>query len=93
VRLLACATPALPLGYPHEPVAAPWWITEVMAAADNHLAQPHVYIDHQYVAIADSPIPVREPVHPFDWFAESELDGLPMFEDTRLLYFPTRSAT
>ncbi|MGH3908294.1 MAG: hypothetical protein ACRDTE_29540 [Pseudonocardiaceae bacterium] len=40
---------------------------------------------YQYVAIADSPVPVREPVHPFGWFAEDELDGLPMFEDTRLL--------
>lgn len=40
VRLLACPTPALPMGYPHERVAAPWWITEVMVPADNHLAEP-----------------------------------------------------
>jgi 8-oxo-dGTP pyrophosphatase MutT (NUDIX family) len=85
VRLLACPTPALPRGYPHERVAAPWWITEVRVPADNHLDKPHVHVDHQYVAIADSPTSVREPVHPFDWFTEDELDDLPMFEDTRLL--------
>lgn len=85
VRLLAGPSPALPSGYPHQRVAAPWWITEMMVPADNHLDEPHIHIDHQYVAIADSPIPVRQPVHPFDWFAEGELDGLPMFEDTRLL--------
>jgi 8-oxo-dGTP pyrophosphatase MutT (NUDIX family) len=85
VRLLACPMPALPAGYPHERVAAPWWITEVMVPADNHLAEPHVHVDHQYVAIADSPTPVREPVHPFAWFAEDQLDDLLMFDDTRLL--------
>ncbi len=91
VRLLACPTPALPLGYPHERVAAPWWITEVIVPADNHLAEPHAHIDHQYVAVADSPIPVREPVHPFDWYSMDQLDGinqldsLPMFPDTLLL--------
>lgn len=85
VRLLACPTPALPAGYPHVRVAAPWWITEVMVPADNHLSEPHVHVDHQYVAIADSPTPVSEPVHPFGWFAADELDGLSMFEDTRML--------
>lgn len=29
VRLLACPSPVLPVGYPHKRVAAPWWITEV----------------------------------------------------------------
>lgn len=32
-----------------------------------------------------APTPVSEPAHPFAWFAEDELDGLSMFEDTRLL--------
>ena len=85
VRLLGCPTPALPVGYPHPRVAAPWWINEIMVPADNHLAEPHVRVDHQYVAITDSPDPVREPVHPFGWFAEHELEGLAMFEDTRML--------
>jgi 8-oxo-dGTP pyrophosphatase MutT (NUDIX family) len=85
VRLLACPTPSLPSGYPHARVAAPWWINEIMVASDNHLAEPHVHVDHQYVALADSPDPVSEPVHPFDWFATNELDDLTMFEDTRML--------
>jgi 8-oxo-dGTP pyrophosphatase MutT (NUDIX family) len=85
VRLLAGPSPTLPLGYPHNRVAAPWRITEVMVPADNHLDEPHIHVDHQYVAIADSPVPVSEPVHPFAWFCAEELDGLPMFEDTLLL--------
>lgn len=85
VRLLACPSPVLPAGYPHDRVAAPWWIAEMMVPADNHLAEPHVHVDHQYVAVAESPVPVSEPVHSFAWFSAGELDGLAMFEDTRLL--------
>lgn len=85
VRLLACPSPLLPAGYPHAQVAAPWWITELMVPADNHLAEPHVHVDHQYVALAESPVPVSEPVHPFAWFGAGELEGLSMFDDTRLL--------
>jgi hypothetical protein len=60
-------------------------ITEMLVPADNHLGEPHVHVDHQYVAIADSPVPVSEPVHPFGWYSMDELDGLPMFPDTVLL--------
>jgi 8-oxo-dGTP pyrophosphatase MutT (NUDIX family) len=85
VRLLAAPSPGLPRGYPHERVAAPWWITEMLVPADNHLAEPHVHVDHQYVAVAESPVAVRAPAHPFGWFGAEELAGLAMFEDTRLL--------
>lgn len=85
VRLLTAPSPALPPGYPHERVAAPWWITEVLVPADNHVSEPHSHVDHQYVAIADSPVPVSEPAHPFGWFSAEELADLPMFEDTLLL--------
>ncbi|MGH4006170.1 MAG: NUDIX hydrolase [Pseudonocardiaceae bacterium] len=85
VRLLACPSPTLPAGSPHLSVPQPWWITEMLVPADNHLDEPHVHVDHQYVAIADSPVPVSEPVHPFDWYGMDELDGLPMFQDTALL--------
>jgi len=85
VRLLACPIPALRAGYPHDRVAPPWWITEVTVHADGHHPERHVHIDHQYVAVADSHDPVGEPEHPFGWFAEHELDGLLMFDDTRLL--------
>lgn len=92
VRLLGCPTPALPAGYPHQLVAAPWWITEVLVPADPHLDTPHVHLDHLYLALADTPTPLTEPAHPFGWFAEDDLDGLSMFADTRLLahmLFPT----
>ena len=85
VRLVASPSPALPAGYPHAAGAAPWWITELTVPADNHLAEPHVHVDHQYVAVADSPAPVSVPVHQFDWFTEAELDGLALFADTRML--------
>ncbi|MBC8091775.1 MAG: NUDIX domain-containing protein [Pseudonocardia sp.] len=85
VRLLELPAPFLPAGYPHPQVPAPWWITEMMVPADNHLAEPHVHVDHQYVAVAESSMPVSEPVHPFAWFDADELAGLAMFEDTRLL--------
>ena len=57
----------------------------MLVPADNHLGEPHVHVDHQYVAIADSPVPISEPVHPFGWYRVEELDGLPMFPDTVLL--------
>jgi 8-oxo-dGTP pyrophosphatase MutT (NUDIX family) len=85
VRLVACPSPRLPAGSPHTQVPQPWWITEMLVPADNHLDEPHVHVDHQYVAIADSPVPVSEPVHPFGWYSVDELDGLPMFPDTVLL--------
>ncbi|ANY07785.1 NUDIX hydrolase [Pseudonocardia sp. HH130630-07] len=85
VRLLGCPAPQLPQGYPHERVAAPWWMTEVGVPADNHLAEPHVHIDHQYVAVADSPVPVSRPAHPFAWFGVGDLDRVSMFRDTEML--------
>jgi 8-oxo-dGTP pyrophosphatase MutT (NUDIX family) len=86
VRLLAApVTVPLPSGYPHPHVTAPWWITELEVPADNHTAEPHIHIDHQYVALADAVVPHREPVHPFAWFDEQQVARLAMFDDTRLL--------
>lgn len=82
IRLLPSPSPSLPLGYPHERVPVPWWISELTVPADNHLADPHIHVDHQYVAIADSPEPVSQPIHPFAWYRADELADLAMFEDT-----------
>jgi 8-oxo-dGTP pyrophosphatase MutT (NUDIX family) len=84
VRLLAWPSPTLPAGSAHTPVPQPWWITEIAVPADNHLDGPHVHVDHQYVAIADSPVPISEPAHPFGWYSGEELDALVMFPDTAL---------
>ena len=78
-------TPGLPAGFPYPSVAAPWWITEQDVPADNHLREPHVHVDHQYVAVVAGPTPVTTAVHRFGWYGLDELAGLAMFEDTRLL--------
>jgi 8-oxo-dGTP pyrophosphatase MutT (NUDIX family) len=75
----------LPVGYPHPQVTAPWWITELDVPADNHTPDPHIHIDHQYVAIAEEVAPGREPVHPFAWFDTEQVAQVAMFDDTRLL--------
>jgi 8-oxo-dGTP pyrophosphatase MutT (NUDIX family) len=87
VRLLEAPSPALPAGFPstHARVPLPWWIIQQQVPADNHLREPHVHIDHEYVAIVDEPEPVRVPAHPFAWYAIHQLGELPMFEDIRLL--------
>ncbi len=85
VQLLTCPSPVLPAGYPHKLVAQPWWTSEMVVPADNHLDEPHVHVDHQYVAVADSPVPVSDAVHLFAWYRQDELGQLAMFDDTRLL--------
>lgn len=86
VRLLpAPVAVPLPAGYPHPAVIPPWWITEINSVPDNHVAHPHVHIDHQYVAIADDPVPAGPAVHALVWYTEAEVAEIDMFEDTRLL--------
>jgi 8-oxo-dGTP pyrophosphatase MutT (NUDIX family) len=87
VRLVPLPTMRLPAGFPstHAPMPLPWWITEVQVGADNHLAEPHVHVDHQYVAVADDPTPGAKGEHPFGWFTAAEVARLRMFEDTQLL--------
>ncbi|MEU8007208.1 NUDIX domain-containing protein [Catellatospora sp. NPDC049111] len=88
VEVSVLPTPAalpLPSGYPHPTVAAAWWITEVQVSADSHVTEPHVHIDHQYVAIAADITPQCTPAHEVHWFSRDELQSVAMFEDTRIL--------
>jgi 8-oxo-dGTP pyrophosphatase MutT (NUDIX family) len=85
VRLLEVPAPALPAGFPHERVTPPWWITEQQVPADNHLSEPHVHLDHQYVAVADFAEPARPAAHPFGWYSSARLPELELWEDTKLL--------
>jgi 8-oxo-dGTP pyrophosphatase MutT (NUDIX family) len=87
VRLLEVPAPGLPGGFPgtHVRVPLPWWIIEQQVPADNHLAEPHVHIDHQYVAVVDVSEPLRVGAHPFAWYGRGQVAGLAMFEDSRLL--------
>lgn len=85
VRLLRRASVPLPEGYPLEVVVEPWWTTVTDVPDDNHLPVPHRHLDHQYVAIADTPHPVAKPEHEFDWYCPDELATLDLFDDTRIL--------
>jgi 8-oxo-dGTP pyrophosphatase MutT (NUDIX family) len=85
VRLLAVPAPALPAGFPHERVEPPWWITEQRVPADNHLSEPHVHLDHQYVAVAGTAEPGAPAAHPFGWYPPERLPELAMWQDTALL--------
>jgi 8-oxo-dGTP pyrophosphatase MutT (NUDIX family) len=85
VRLVDAPSAGLPDGFLPARVAPPWWIVEHPVPADNHLAAPHVHIDHLYLAEARGTQPVTEPAHPFGWFAAGDLPGLVMFDDSRIL--------
>lgn len=85
VRLVDAPAAALPDGFRPARVAPPWWIVEHPVPADNHLAEPHVHIDHLYVAEACGREPVTQPAHPFGWYAAGDLPGLAMFDDSRVL--------
>jgi 8-oxo-dGTP pyrophosphatase MutT (NUDIX family) len=85
VRLVGPPAPPLPPGYRPPRVAQPWWIVEYHVPPDGHLAAAHVHVDHLYVAVADQPRPVSEPGHPFGWYSASDLPGLTMFDDARIL--------
>lgn len=85
-RLLSRPFVPAPDGFPFETVPMPWLITRQAVVADNHCAEPHVHVDHQFVAVADAPHdPVAEPVHPFAWHSASEVDTMNVIADTRLL--------
>lgn len=64
-------------------VTAPWWISEHPIESDNHLAAPHLHVDHLYVAVARSPDPVSPPEHPAGWYGADRWPALGMAEDTR----------
>ena len=85
VELVSPPTAPMPGGYRPQRVAQPWWIVEYQVPPDNHLGADHVHIDHLYVALADGAEPVGEPAHPFGWYAATDLPGLHMFEDARVL--------
>jgi 8-oxo-dGTP pyrophosphatase MutT (NUDIX family) len=86
VRLLPWHEPPAVIELPTaRPVLLPWWILEHPIDGDNHLAEPHLHVDHKYVAIAESTTPASPPAHPFAWHRPDELDDLRMFDDVRLI--------
>ncbi|MBS2964955.1 NUDIX domain-containing protein [Actinocrinis puniceicyclus] len=86
VKLLEPARPDLPSGYPHPRMPQPWWVSELRVPADNHLGEPHVHVDHVFVALADPDEPAGDGVHETVWMSLEELLEHPdVFEDTKLL--------
>ncbi|WP_377272413.1 NUDIX domain-containing protein [Peterkaempfera sp. SMS 1(5)a] len=85
-RFLTPPECALPAGYPHEVVPPPWWTVEIAVSGDNHVAQPHVHVDHHYIAVADRPDrTVGTAEHPLHWVTAQELPGLETPLDVRVL--------
>jgi 8-oxo-dGTP pyrophosphatase MutT (NUDIX family) len=84
VRLVAGLSEPLPPGLPVAVVAQPWWIVEHPLPSDNHLDEPHIHVDHIYVAVADDTTSTSS-AHPFAWYAAADLASLDMFEDTRAI--------
>jgi 8-oxo-dGTP pyrophosphatase MutT (NUDIX family) len=79
--------PALPLpdGFPHRPVVAAFWIVEMPASPDNHTAEPHVHLDHLFVAVVDDDRPPADAETAVRWFTQGEISEAPgISEDTRL---------
>lgn len=84
VRLVnTAADDALPEQPTAQPIQMPLWIVEHPMEHDNHLAEPHIHVDHKYLAITDDPHSAAIPDHPFAWYTQPELADVPMLEDVR----------
>ena len=97
-RLLPGPAVPLPTGFPHQPVTAPWWVSEMPASADRHTATRHVHVDHVFLAIAEDHPPAGDAAHEVGWFTEADVttaEGIS--KDSRLQvlalfgYLPGRS--
>lgn len=86
VELLRPPGLSLPAGYPVPEVMRPWWMNELAVPADGHTPEPHIHVDHQYLAIAPDPTTtVGTPEHPFRWCCEADLGTLDIVADTKIL--------
>jgi 8-oxo-dGTP pyrophosphatase MutT (NUDIX family) len=85
VELLRPPGLLLPARYPVPEVVRPWWMNELTVPADGHTPEPHIHVDHQYLAIAPQPGPVATPEHPFRWCREADLETLDIVADTKML--------
>ena len=72
-------------------VPVPLWITEHEVPAERRLPEPHIHVDHLYLAVPTSENPEINPELPFHWYGSEQLTDLEMFPDARsglLLLFP-----
>ncbi|MGH3095153.1 MAG: NUDIX hydrolase [Streptosporangiales bacterium] len=85
VDLVPAPGPPVPGGLGCPTPGRPWWICEHPIPGDNHLAEPHVHVDHKYVGVAASLEPVGAAAHPFSWYAVDDLAAAGVPDDVRTL--------
>ncbi|HEY8456293.1 MAG TPA: NUDIX domain-containing protein [Actinopolymorphaceae bacterium] len=85
IELVPPAGVPLPTTFPRAQVMAPWWIFEQPLPGDRGLQQPHVHVDHVYLAVATSPDPTGEPEDQLFWYSADDMPRAEMFDDTRQL--------
>jgi 8-oxo-dGTP pyrophosphatase MutT (NUDIX family) len=87
-RLIPGPMAPFPASFPHGPAPAPWWICEGAASPDGHTAEPHVHVDHIFLALAGPARPPLErlPDHRLEWFPHDRLiHDSSVSQDSRLL--------
>lgn len=77
--------PALdePDGAGEPPVITPLWIVEQHVPAERREPEPHIHVDHLYLAFAEAAVLAPDAELPFAWYTAGQLDAVDMFADTR----------
>jgi 8-oxo-dGTP pyrophosphatase MutT (NUDIX family) len=71
---LTDASPGIPM---------PIWIAEQEVPAESRHPQPHIHVDHLYVATATEAAPAHPAELRFNWFAPEALGELDMFPESQ----------
>jgi ADP-ribose pyrophosphatase YjhB (NUDIX family) len=72
-----------PDGVDEPSVTAPLWIVEQQVPAERREPEPHVHVDHLYLAVAEETTPRPGAELPFGWYTADQLTAVDMFADTR----------
>lgn len=62
---------------------APLWIVEQRVPAERREPEPHIHVDHLYLAVAEASVPAPDAELPFACYAAGQLAAVDMFADTR----------
>ncbi|MEO7194234.1 MAG: NUDIX domain-containing protein [Pseudonocardiaceae bacterium] len=73
----------VPDGADDPSVIVPLWIVEQHVRAERREPEPHVHVDHLYLALAEASAPALDAELPFEWYAAGQLAAVGMFADTR----------
>jgi 8-oxo-dGTP pyrophosphatase MutT (NUDIX family) len=73
-----------PDGADEPSVIAPLWIVEQHVPAERREPEPHIHVDHLYLAPAEASAPAPGAELPFAWYAAGQLAEVDMFADTRV---------